>query len=407
MAPGKRNVAFSAAVVLAHLQPWAAGERPADVAARESSRSRSSASKIAVATMREPRRALRAHAAGVDNADGNTDSDGERTASSSVGLVALMRWLMRAVLRLCIRLLGMDALLTPAAAPLAGGGLAEEAAAGTELPAEPEDGAPAAPAAGGKSRLQAFLGTRSASQPATASTANADGAGVAAGSTAVYQTPEALRLHALGFSDRFAEAMSQRMAACDRRPVDLSTPWARHLLAQLAQLRGKDRDELVRVQPPAHLSEWVVEVTGAPGSLYEGERYKLQFQFDRSYPISPPRVKFLRPVPKHEHVYSDGKICLNILYSDWKPEMTVLGVCQSLISMMASAVEKKRPPDNAATIMSSIHQDPSKMQWIFHDDKVSRRSSAASLLRGSPRRALPAPGPARPPGGVLPGVRQP
>lgn len=175
-------------------------------------------------------------------------------------------------------------------------------------------------------------------------------------------------LEDVGLSTKFATAMRQRMSSSGHLDVDLSSPWARTLLKQLSQLRGKDRDPLIRVQPPSNLAEWIVEITGAPGSIYDGEKYKLQFNFDKTYPKTPPRVRFLRPPPKHEHIYSDGKICLNILYSDWKEEMTVLGVSQSLISMMASATEKKRPPDNAATIMSSIHQDPTKMQWLFHDD---------------------------------------
>ena len=31
----------------------------------------------------------------------------------------------------------------------------------------------------------------------------------------------------------------------------------------------------------------------------------------------------MRPAPVHEHIYSDGKICLNILYSDWESKMDV------------------------------------------------------------------------------------
>lgn len=298
-----------------------------------------------------------------------------------------MRSLVRALLRLCLKLLGMDALLAaPAAAARSASGAVgsnsadEEPGAEAESEAEATDAAAAAgaagggearaageqaPAAAGKGRLQSLLGAR---RPAAGSGGADEEAGEADGG-ALALSPQAQHLVHLGFSPKFAQAMHERMTAGGKRPADLNTPWARQLLRQLAQMRGSDRDPLVRVQPPAQLSEWVVEVTGAPGSLYEGERYKLQFNFDRSYPTTPPRVRFLRPVPKHEHVYSDGKICLNILYSDWKPEMTALGVSQSLISMMASASEKKRPPDNAATIMNSIHQDPSKMQWIFHDDK--------------------------------------
>ena len=344
---------------------------------------RSSASKLDLSRAREPRPQL---AAVVDAADGADKLEEAPSGAHGVGgeLVPLVRKLVRAFLRLCLRLLGMDALLSspttaaPSVATRADDGLSADADAdsgGDEDVGAASGGGEVGtgasvnlmPAPAGKSRLQSLLGAKR--PDAGAASDDDDAADEALGNAASALSGQALHLAHAGFSPKFAVAMCERMAASGKRPVDLNTPWARQLLTQLAQLRGKERDPLVRVQPPAHLSEWVVEVTGAPGSLYDGERYKLQFNFDRSYPSSPPRVRFLRPVPKHEHVYSDGKICLNILYSDWKPEMTVLGVSQSLISMMASADEKKRPPDNAATIMSSIHQDPSKMQWIFHDDK--------------------------------------
>jgi ubiquitin-conjugating enzyme E2 W len=391
-----------------------AAERPADALPAQTPRV--TASKVSLASMREPRRTLARAVAAVERDDVDADAAVEVAAvAGSTGVVGLVQRLLNLLLHLCLKLLGMDSLLRTAVesqAPAAKrGGAAStraDAAAAADDDDDDDDEAEAAederataepprvvatvghvaradaakvalelssaglaasadelstvPPVG---RLGALLGAARAPAAAPA------GAGSAAGETAA-PSAVAQQLQHLGFSDKFAEAMSQRMAAsaaAGRRPADLNTPWARQLLTHLAQLRGKDKDPLVRVQPPAHLSEWVVELTGAPGSLYEGEKHRLQFEFDRSYPKTPPRVKFLRPVPKHEHVYSDGKICLNILYSDWKPEMTVLGVSQSLISMMASASEKKRPPDNAATIMNSIHQDPSKMQWIFHDEK--------------------------------------
>lgn len=370
---------------LAMLASCVAAERPAEAAGHEPSRTlRTDGSKVNLSRMRGPKPKLASAPMEAEEGEGEEDDEeGGAVADSrgKDGLVVFIRRLVRALLRFCLKLLGMDALLaapaaTPAAA-IAGASTssATPSAAANEPKAVEEEGAGAAVTPGskeasatgaspGKSRLQSLLGAKRAPAGAT----DDDAAGEEDGAARAL-SPQAQHLVHVGFSPKFAEAMSQRMSAGGKRPPDLNTPWARHLLQQLVQLRGKDRDPLVRVQPPAQLSEWVVEVTGAPGSLYEGERYKLQFNFDRSYPASPPRVRFLRPVPKHEHVYSDGKICLNILYSDWKPEMTVLGVSQSLISMMASAVEKKRPPDNAATIMNSIHQDPSKMQWIFHDDK--------------------------------------
>ena len=111
----------------------------------------------------------------------------------------------------------------------------------------------------------------------------------------------------------------------------------------------------------------------------------------------------MRPAPVHEHIYSDGKICLNILYNDWKPHLDIKGVCLSLLSMLSSAKvcgrrasrlanackmtwarrrcqrslvwcgthvaqSKKRPPDNDSTVVMSQGQKTRNMQWEFHDD---------------------------------------
>jgi len=41
------------------------------------------------------------------------------------------------------------------------------------------------------------------------------------------------------------------------------------------------------------MCRWVVDVTGAAGTLYEGERFKLQFKFGQRYPFDSPEVILL------------------------------------------------------------------------------------------------------------------
>ena len=92
---------------------------------------------------------------------------------------------------------------------------------------------------------------------------------------------------------------------------------------------------------------WIITVTGQEGTIYSGEEYRLKFIFPSTYPERPPAVYFLKPVPRHEHVYSNGDICLNLLGRDWQPAMTARGVAISILSMLSSARIKKLPPDNA------------------------------------------------------------
>jgi len=49
------------------------------------------------------------------------------------------------------------------------------------------------------------------------------------------------------------------------------------------------------------------------------------------------------PVPsiiKSEHIYSNGFICMSILYDEWSAALTVASICMSLISMLTSAAKK-------------------------------------------------------------------
>jgi ubiquitin-conjugating enzyme E2 W len=49
---------------------------------------------------------------------------------------------------------------------------------------------------------------------------------------------------------------------------------------------------------------------------------------------------FVGKSPEHEHVYSNGHICLSILYDGWIPTFTVESICISIISMLSAATHK-------------------------------------------------------------------
>ena len=80
---------------------------------------------------------------------------------------------------------------------------------------------------------------------------------------------------------------------------------------------------------------------GAPGTLYEGEKFQLLFKFSSRDPFDSPQVMFTgENIPIHPHVYSNGPICVSILTEDWSPALSVQSVCLSIISMLSSCKEK-------------------------------------------------------------------
>jgi ubiquitin-conjugating enzyme E2 W len=116
----------------------------------------------------------------------------------------------------------------------------------------------------------------------------------------------------------------------------------------------------------SNMRVWVITVTGAKNTIYAGEKYKLKMVFPKDYPAKPPSVFFLKPTPKHMHVYTNGDICLNLLGRDWRPTMTGQMLAISILSMLSNAKQKGIPQDNA------MHADaaPGQAQdnWFYHDD---------------------------------------
>ena len=108
-------------------------------------------------------------------------------------------------------------------------------------------------------------------------------------------------------------------------------------------------------------------MVGANNTIYEGEVFKLRVSFPKEYPTVPPSVYFLKDsMPVHEHVYTNGDICLNLLGNGWRPTITVAQLSLSILSMLSSAKTKGIPQDNAVHAASA----PGKPQegWMYHDD---------------------------------------
>ncbi|KAI9030986.1 ubiquitin-conjugating enzyme/RWD-like protein [Phycomyces nitens] len=128
------------------------------------------------------------------------------------------------------------------------------------------------------------------------------------------------------------------------------------------ELRGNMMSTPTNISVPTHPK---LRIKGAPNTLYEGEEFDLEFRFSPSYPLESPEVTFIQPsIPIHPHIYSNGHICLNILYKDWSPVQTVAQVCLSIQSMLSSCVKKELPPDNDLYVKSA-RASPKKTTWAF------------------------------------------
>ena len=117
--------------------------------------------------------------------------------------------------------------------------------------------------------------------------------------------------------------------------------------------------ENCKLQVGNNIRSWTITIKGPEKSVFAGETFKLRINFPKEYPAKPPSVFFLKPTPRHVHVYTNGDICLNLLGRDWRPMMTAQQLVVSIYSMLGSAKKKDIPQDNA------MHADAGKFRGFI------------------------------------------
>jgi len=101
--------------------------------------------------------------------------------------------------------------------------------------------------------------------------------------------------------------------------------------------------------------------------IYTGEAFTLRLKYPPSYPRDPPSCYFVgSSIPEHEHVYTNGDICLSLLGAGWTPTMTGMGIAVSIQSILKSATRKQRPVDNSGCV--GRKPGMSQKEWVYHDD---------------------------------------
>jgi hypothetical protein len=90
----------------------------------------------------------------------------------------------------------------------------------------------------------------------------------------------------------------------------------------------------------------------------------------------------------HPHIYSNGHICLDILYDSanggWSPALTMNKVALSLRSMLASNTDKRRPPGDLdyCVRMNGRWVLGCRRVWVFRCGRVCLGLSGECRIQG-------------------------
>jgi ubiquitin-conjugating enzyme E2 A len=94
------------------------------------------------------------------------------------------------------------------------------------------------------------------------------------------------------------------------------------------------RDDSVVAGPKGDdLFDWEAFVEGPSATAWEGALLRLELKFPQDYPHSPPAVRFMSRV-YHPNVYGDGRLCLDLLKTQWSPSTDVRGLLVSIQSLL-------------------------------------------------------------------------
>ena len=79
-------------------------------------------------------------------------------------------------------------------------------------------------------------------------------------------------------------------------------------------------------------SSWKAVLSGLP-SPYTGGTWLLTIDFPRSYPLQPPKIRFVTPI-YHCNISVDGAICLDILQHTWSPALNISSALAAITQLL-------------------------------------------------------------------------
>lgn len=112
----------------------------------------------------------------------------------------------------------------------------------------------------------------------------------------------------------------------------------------------------VTAAPLHELFTWQAVIFGPDDTPWEGGTFNLVIRFAEDYPSKPPDVRFVSSL-FHPNIYTDGKICLDILQAQWTPSYDVAAILASIQSLLCDPNPNSPANSEAARLFTENRRE--------------------------------------------------
>jgi ubiquitin-conjugating enzyme E2 N len=106
------------------------------------------------------------------------------------------------------------------------------------------------------------------------------------------------------------------------------------IIKELKRINDDPIPNITVVPNEDNIREIYITMIGPSDTPYENGKFRLEMFLQDSYPIEPPKIRFLTKI-YHPNIDKIGRICMDILKKNWTPALQIRTILLSLQSLLS------------------------------------------------------------------------